>query len=123
LRFAVKPAFISLLDWLYSISREDPFMPAYAVVIREKTRNAEKLGEYKKMAPASFQKHPAKFLALHGRSEVLEGPQSEEIIILEFPSYEAAQAWYHSAEYQAACEHRFQGGDYRCIITEGTAAK
>lgn len=96
-------------------------MPANAVVIREKTRNPAKLDEYRKLAPASFQNHPAKFLAIHGRSEVLEGPNSEEIIILEFPSYEAAEAWYHSPEYQAACQHRFQGGDYRCIITEGKA--
>ena len=98
-------------------------MPAYAVFIREKTRNPAKLDDYKKLVPPSFEKHPAKFLALHGRSEVLEGPQSEEIIILEFPTYEAAQAWYHSPEYQAASEHRFQGGDYRCILTEGIAAK
>jgi uncharacterized protein (DUF1330 family) len=98
-------------------------MPAYAVFIREKTRSSAKLDEYKKLVPASFVKHPAKFLALHGRSEVLEGAQSEEIIILEFPSYEEAQAWYHSPEYQAACEHRFQGGDYRCILAEGVAAK
>jgi uncharacterized protein (DUF1330 family) len=98
-------------------------MPAYAVFIREKTRNAAKLDEYKKLVPASFHKHPATFVALHGRSEVLEGPQCEEIIILEFPSYEAAQAWYHSAEYQAACEHRFQGADYRCILTEDIAPK
>jgi uncharacterized protein (DUF1330 family) len=54
---------------------------------------------------------------------VLEGPKCEEIIILEFPSYIEAQAWYHSPEYQAACEHRFQGGDYRCILTEGVAPK
>jgi uncharacterized protein (DUF1330 family) len=96
-------------------------MPAYAVFIREKTRNAANLDEYKKLVPASFEKHPAKFLALHGRSEFLEGPQGEEIIILEFPTYKAAQAWYHSPEYQAACQHRFQGGDYRCILTEGVA--
>jgi uncharacterized protein (DUF1330 family) len=98
-------------------------MAAYAVIIREKTRNPAKLEEYKKLAPSSFQKHPATFLAIHGRSDVLEGPKSEGIIILEFPNYEAAQAWYHSPEYQSACEHRFQGGDYRCILTEGVAAK
>jgi len=96
-------------------------MTAYAVVIREKTRNAAKLEAYRKVAPASFEKHPATFLAIHGRSETLEGPASEDIIILQFPSYEAAKAWYHSPEYQAACELRFQGGDYRCILTEGKA--
>lgn len=98
-------------------------MAAYVVVIREKTRNPAKLEEYKKMAPARFQKHPATFLAIHGRSEVLESPKSEEIIILEFPSYDEVQAWYHSPEYQAACRHRFQGGDYRFIVTDGVAAK
>ena len=65
-------------------------MVAYAVLIREKTRNAAKLEEYRKIAPASFHKHPATFLAIHGRSEVLEGPNSEDIIILEFPTYEEA---------------------------------
>lgn len=76
------------------------------------------------MAPANFQKHPATFLAIHGRQEVLEGPKNEDIVILEFPSYEAAQAWYHSSpEYRAASEHRFQEGDYRFILTEGVAAK
>ncbi|MGA2356707.1 MAG: DUF1330 domain-containing protein [Terriglobales bacterium] len=96
-------------------------MPAYAVFIREKTRDAAKLEEYRKLVPASFEKHPARILALRGPSEVLEGPQSEEIIILEFPSYEAAQEWYNSAEYQAARERRYQGADYRCILTEGKA--
>ena len=90
-------------------------MPAaYAVVIREKTRNPAKLDEYKQIVPAIFQTHHATFLANHGRFEVLDGPKSENIIIIEFPSYEAARAWYHSTEYQAACERRFQGGDYRC---------
>jgi hypothetical protein len=30
---------------------------------------------------------------------------------------------YHSPEYQAASELRFQGGDYRFILAEGVAAK
>jgi len=97
-------------------------MAAYVVITREKTRNAAELEEYRKLAPASFQNHPATFLAIHGRQEVLEGPKNEDIIILEFPSYEAALAWYHSPEYQAACKYRFQGGDYRCILTEGKSA-
>ncbi len=75
---------------------------SYVVITREKTRSAAKLDEYKKIAPASFQKHPATFLAIHGRQEVLEGPKNDDIVILEFPSYESAQAWYHSPEYQVA---------------------
>ncbi len=94
-------------------------MSAYVLVTRERTRNATQMDEYKKLAPASFRQHPAIFRAIHGRHEVLEGPALEEIIILEFPTYEEAKAWYHSPEYQAASEHRFLGGDYRFIIAEG----
>ena len=96
-------------------------MAAYIVITREKTNNPAKLEEYKKLVAPSFQKHPATILALHGRHEVLEGPATEELIILEFPSYEEAKAWYQSPEYQAASEHRFQGGNYRFILTEGKA--
>jgi uncharacterized protein (DUF1330 family) len=98
-------------------------MPAYIVVTREKTRNTAKLEQYKQQAPASFQQHPAIFRAYKGRCEVLEGSAIEDIVILEFPSYEEAEAWYHSPAYQAASEHRFQGGDYHCILTEGVVAK
>ncbi len=63
--------------------------------------------------------HPATIRAIHGRHEVLKGPAIEEIIILEFPAYDEAKAWYQSPEYQAACEHRFLGGDCRGIFSEG----
>jgi uncharacterized protein (DUF1330 family) len=96
-------------------------MAAYVVITRERTRNAAQMEQYKQLAPASFQQHPAIFRAIHGRHEVLEGPAVEEIIILEFPTYDEAKAWYESPEYQAASEHRFLAGDYRFIITEGTA--
>jgi uncharacterized protein (DUF1330 family) len=99
-------------------------MAAYMVITREKTRDQTKLEEYRKLAPASFQKHPtANIRAIHGRREVLEGPAVEDVVIIEFPTYEAALAWYQSPEYQTASEHRFRGGDYRFILTEGLPAK
>jgi uncharacterized protein (DUF1330 family) len=61
-------------------------MPAYVVITREKTRNADRLEQYRKLAPASFEQHPVTFRAIHGRHEVLEGPAIEDIIILEFPA-------------------------------------
>ena len=98
-------------------------MVTYAVFTREKTRDEENLERYRTLASASFKEHPAKLRAARGRHEVLEGPAIEDIIILEFPSYEEAIAWYHSPSYRAARELRFQGGDYRCIVTEGTDEK
>jgi len=66
--------------------------PLYAVFIREKTRNPAKWDEYKKLVPASFQKHPVLF--------------SPSLVVLK-SSKAPMRGNYHSAEYQAACEHRF----------------
>jgi len=97
-----------------------PDMPtAYAIVIRERTRDTELLQEYWTAVPATFAGRIATFLARHGRCEVLEGSACEGITIVEFPSYEDAQAWYHSAEYQRAADARHRGADYRVIIAEG----
>ncbi|WP_263359606.1 DUF1330 domain-containing protein [Acidicapsa ligni] len=98
-------------------------MSAYIVITREKTRDTAKLEEYKKLSAPTFEEFPVTVRAIHGRHEVLEGAATEDIIILEFASYEEAKTWYHSPVYQAACESRFQGGDYRFILTEGSPAK
>lgn len=97
-------------------------MPAYVVITREKTLDSAKLEEYKQVAPATFEQHPVMMLASHGRREVVEGPAIEDILILEFASYDEALAWYRSPEYQAVSATRLQGGDYRIIITEGLTA-
>ena len=71
-------------------------MPAYVVITREKTRDAAQLDKYKQLAPATFKEHPVVVRAMHGRHEVMEGAAIENIVILEFPSYEEAEAWYRS---------------------------
>jgi uncharacterized protein (DUF1330 family) len=63
--------------------------------------------------------HPVTVLAAYGRQEVLEGPEVEGVVILEFPSVEAAKAWYDSPAYCEVRQHRFRGSDYRAVIVEG----
>ena len=92
---------------------------AYVVFIRERTRDAAELKTYSPKAAASLDGHPATMLAVYGRQEVLEGPQAEGVVIVRFPSFAAAKAWYDSPGYRAAREHRFKGADYRAILVEG----
>ena len=94
-------------------------MAAYVIFIRERVRNQAAIESYKKMAPAGMAGFPVKVHAAYGRKEVLEGPEVEGVVILEFPTFEEAQNWYHSPQYQAAAEHRFLGADYRAIIVQG----
>ena len=63
------------------------------MVIREKTRDAAELERSKQLAPPGLKEHPAIIRAIHHRTEVLEGSAVEDIVILEFPTYEDAKAW------------------------------
>jgi uncharacterized protein (DUF1330 family) len=94
-------------------------MAAYVVFVREKTTNKPELDTYSQMAPAAAQGHAVDLLALYGKSEVLEGPPMEGAAILQFPTFDEAQAWYQSSAYQGAAVHRFAEAVYRTFIVEG----
>jgi uncharacterized protein (DUF1330 family) len=94
-------------------------MTAYAVFIRESTRDAAELATYSRKVGATLAGHPVKVLAAYGDQEVIEGPEVEGVVILEFPSIAAAKAWYDSPAYREVREHRFRGSEYRAVIVEG----
>jgi uncharacterized protein (DUF1330 family) len=93
--------------------------PAYIVFIKEATLDAEQLSQYGAAVGATFEGHDARVLAAYDAHEVVEGPAMEGVVLLQFPSLEAARAWYFSPAYQAAAQHRFRGATYRAVITEG----
>jgi len=67
-------------------------MPAYFVMIREKTTDAASLAEYGPRASLAAQNHPLKPLAIYGALDQLEGDVVEGAVILEFPDMAAARA-------------------------------
>jgi uncharacterized protein (DUF1330 family) len=94
-------------------------MAAYVIFIRESVRNPSEMEVYAKEAPAAMAGHAVTPLAVYGRYEVIEGPEVEGVVILQFPSFDEAKAWYDSPAYCEAREHRFKGADYRAVIVEG----
>jgi uncharacterized protein (DUF1330 family) len=94
-------------------------MAAYAVFIKERTLDAGEMAKYSEMVGDTLTGHPVKVLAAYGVQEVLEGPQVEGVVVVEFPSIEAAKKWYDSPAYRKAREHRFKGAQYRAVIVEG----
>ena len=54
----------------------------------------------------AFRKYGAKFLTRGGRSEVPEGQVRSRVVVIEFPSHDAALQCYHSPEYAAAMAER-----------------
>ncbi len=93
-------------------------MPAYVVFIREQSIDQTELQLYSELAPAGLAGHSVKPLAMYGAYQVLEGPDIEGLAILEFPTFEEAQAWYFSPAYQKALKHRLRGGRYRGVIVD-----
>lgn len=54
-----------------------------------------------------------------GRFEQPEGTPFERHVIFEFPSYEAAQASYHSEDYQQNAEIRYANATSMVVVVEG----
>lgn len=94
-------------------------MATYVVFIRENTTDPAELAIYSQKAGSTLAGHPVKVLAAYGSQEVLEGPDVEGVVIVEFPTPEDAKAWYDSPAYREAREHRFKGANYRAIMVEG----
>lgn len=80
------------------------------------------MDEYKKYVAANaaaFSKYSAKFLVRAGAFELREGTSRSRNVVLEFPSYQAAQDCYNSPEYQAAMKFRLTASTGDLIIIEG----
>lgn len=63
--------------------------------------------------------HGARFLVRAGRFECVEGSSRSRNVVIEFPSYEAALACYHSPGYQAAVALRTPVSVIDLIVIEG----
>lgn len=55
-----------------------------------------------------------------GAFQRVEGQARDRHVVIEFESYETAQACYHSPEYQAASAFRQAGAVTDLVIIEGT---
>ncbi|HLY03584.1 MAG TPA: DUF1330 domain-containing protein [Candidatus Cybelea sp.] len=94
-------------------------MPAY-VIVNVNTSDPERYEDYKKMAQETVAKFGGRFLVRGGKMRVLEGSWNPtRIVVLEFDSYERANAWWHSAEYAPAKELRQRLSTTDLLIVDG----
>jgi uncharacterized protein (DUF1330 family) len=94
-------------------------MPKGYVIARVDVKDAAAYAKYAEAAGKAIALHGAKPLARGGRSEGLEGPARKRNVVLEFDSYEAARAYYYSAEYQAAKALREGAAEMEMVLVEG----
>ena len=77
-------------------------MKGYVVCVYKNITNEEKLKEYAIKARAAVEKFKGKFLIRGGRSTLNEGEKSPRTVVIVFPSYDEANNFYNSKEYQDA---------------------
>jgi len=92
---------------------------AYVVVDVERT-DLERAARYSEMSGPSVERHGGRFLARGGAIRVLEGSwQPQRLVVIEFESADAAQAWYDSEDYRAARGVRRDAGNWRMVVVDG----
>ena len=77
-------------------------MKGYVVCVYKNITNEEKLKEYAFKARVAVEKYKGKFLIRGGKSKINEGESSPRTVIIEFPSFDQANEFYQSEEYQEA---------------------
>ena len=77
-------------------------MKGYVVCVYKSIDSEEKLKEYALKARTAVEKYKGRFLIRGGRSTTNEGDKSPRTVVIEFPTYNEANLFYNSKEYQEA---------------------
>lgn len=94
-------------------------MAAY-IVSRVKIDDFENMRRYVRDAPATVQAHGGRYLARGGAVEALEGEwEHDRMVVVEFPTKQAALDWYHSMEYRPLRDLRQRSASAVILLAEG----
>lgn len=94
-------------------------MTAYAIV-RVKVTDPEQYQKYMALSPGAIEAHGGRFIARGGAAEVLEGePEDRRVVVVEFPSMDAARDFYDSPQYREARAAREGAAEMDLLIVEG----
>ena len=95
-------------------------MPSAYLIANIDVHDPVQYEEYKKLSTLAMKANGAEVCIRGGRVEALEGDWlPSRVVMLKFPSMEAARGFYTSPEYTAAIQARKGIADMRMIIVEG----
>ncbi len=95
-------------------------MSSAYIIANVTVTNAQQYEDYKKLSSAAMQAHGAEVCVRGGPVEVIEGDWSpERLVVLKFPSMDAARKFNNSPEYAKARTSRQGAAIMRMIVVEG----
>ena len=94
-------------------------MKAYLIAV-ETVHDESMFAEYRKHVIATLEAFGGRFVARGGKLTVLEGEWLHpRTVIIEFPSRDAAEAWYKSPDYQKIIGLRLKSTSGNLVILDG----
>jgi uncharacterized protein (DUF1330 family) len=100
-------------------TRDTAAVAAYVIADVDVT-DPETYKEYTAQTPGSIAAHGGKFIVRGGRFDVLEGNwEPGRVVLIEFPSMEAALGWYRSENYQELAKIRRSASSARILVVDG----
>jgi uncharacterized protein (DUF1330 family) len=90
------------------------------VIAHIEVQDPVRYADYVKLTPGTIAPFGGRFIVRGGRAERLEGDiPVNRVVILEFPSYNRAKAWYESDGYRVAMAIRRSASKGTLILVEG----
>lgn len=94
-------------------------MTAY-VVSRVAIRDTQAMQRYVTEAAATVEAHEGRYLVRGGQVAALEGTwEDDRMVVVEFPTREAALAWYHSPAYRPLRDLRQAAAATVILLADG----
>ena len=94
-------------------------MTAY-IIGRITVEDPDRYPDYTDETPALIAKHGGRFVVRGGAPATLEGPEeTRRIVVIEFPSRAAAEAFYNDPDYEAVRAIRWEAAVSELIIVDG----
>ena len=95
-------------------------MPAAYIIAQVEVQDPEVYAEYRAQVPATVKKYGGEFIVRGGRAEGLEGEAPlGRTVVLKFPSYDQALAWYNSEDYAGPKALRQSVSRGNLLVVEG----
>lgn len=94
-------------------------MPAY-ILARIRVTDPQRFEQYRAAVPAAIAKHGGRYIVRGAEVEALEGAQDgRRLVVIEFPSVEAAQHFWHSPDYAQAKRLREDAAEVEALLLPG----
>ncbi len=100
--------------------KKEDAMPAYCLFDNVEVTDPDALAEYASQTLATIHAYSGRYLVIGGDVELKEGASMVHFpVLIEFPTLNAANAWYDSPEYAPLKRLRHGAGRFNAIFIAG----